>query len=209
MFPAGSLITFVNSGASSLLYADRVEREFLTEKFDRLEYSNAKLREAPTASGAKPIIVTTFGNKPIQLASTCTGDAARPLGPDDSNISNIKKRFNTTRYTITGSASLASSVDAVNTIYQTHAGYLDRFDLHLEKAQMELSYGALVNLQSQNFSFLLSTGLSAVGVSIGGTLSDAIIVKYSSSPEFLITSSGAIAKTWSMTLDIRTVTARE
>lgn len=208
MFPTGSLITFV-PGASYSLYADTVEREFIIEKFDRLENSNVKRREAPTTTGAKPLLGTTFGGKPIQLASTCTGDVIRPLGPDDDNINTIKRRFNITRYTIAGAPSYATQVDAIHALAIVHAQKLDRFDLHLEKLQMELSITKIETLRSETFSFLLTTGLNLTGISIGGTLTSALIYRFTSSPAYLISSSGALVKDWTAVVDIRTDTARE
>lgn len=203
--PRGSLILF-NTPAS--VYVDTVEYEFVVEPFDRVEYSNPKLRSAPTSSGAQPMIVNTFGNKPIQLASSCTGDSARPLIPDDSNINSIKQQFNIDRYTISGSPSVAAQVDALYTVAKAHIKLLSKFQLHLEKANMELSYTALVAMQSETFSYLTSTGLDMTGASLGGTVSDVLITKFSPGVAYLISSSGSMIKDWSMTVEVRTISDR-
>src|SRR5690242_8519248 len=99
ILPRESLVTVISSGASSTLYADEVQYTFVTEPFDRVEFSNEKLRAAKTSNGAVPLIVTTFGGLPIQLGIVCTGDSPRPLTPDDANAANIKQRFNIDRFT--------------------------------------------------------------------------------------------------------------
>ena len=203
--PRGSLITFSTPAS---VYVDTVEYEFVVEPFDRLEYSNSKLRTAPTSSGAQPMIVNTFGNKPIQLASACTGDSARPLTPDDSNINSIKQQFNIDRYTISGSPSLSSQVDAIYTVAKSHIKLLSKFQLHLEKAGMELSYTALVAMQSETFSYLTATGVDLTGTSLGGTLEDVLITKFSPGVAYLVSSSGTIIKDWSMVVEVRTISDR-
>lgn len=203
--PRGSVIVFTIPAS---VYVDSVEYEFITEPFERQEYSNPKLRTAPTSSGATPMIVQTFGNKPIQLASACTGDSARPLIPDDANVNSIKQQFNIDRYTISGSPTPASAVDALYTAAKAHIKLLSKFQLHIEKASMELSYTALVAMQSETFSYLTSTGLDVAGASLGGTIEDILITRFSPGVAFLTSSSGSVIKDWSMTFEVRTISDR-
>lgn len=205
--PGGSTITFSGSAVATM-YVDSVEYEFVVEPFERLEYSNSKLREAPTSSGAKPMIVTTFGNKPIQLASSCTGDSARPLTPDDSNINSIKQQWNIQRYTLGGAATLSTAIDTIFSTAQDHSKRLSKFQLHLEKAQMDLSYSTLVTMQSETFSYITATGLDVAGTSLGGSLSDVLITEFRPGVLYTITSSGTLVHDWSMTLEVRTISDR-
>lgn len=205
--PTGSTITFSGS-AEATLYVDSVEYEFTVEPFERSEFSNSKLREAPTASGAKPMIVSTFGNFPLQLASTCTGDSARPLTPDDSNINSIKQQFNIQKYTIGGAATYSTAISTMFSTATDHAKRLSKFQLHIEKAQMELSYTALVALQAEDFSYLTATGLNVSGVALGGSLSDVLITEFRPGVLYTITSSGTLIHDWSMSLEVRTISDR-
>lgn len=207
LFPTGSTITFSGS-ADAVLYVDSVEYEFIVEPFERLEYSNSKLREAPTTSGAKPMIVNSFGNKPIQLASTCTGDSARPLTPDDDNINNIKKQFNISRYTIGGAPTTASAIDTIYSTATDHAKRVSRFQLHLEKSNMELSYPALIALQAETFSYLTASGLNVTGTALGGAISNVLITEFRPGVLYTITSSGNLIKGWSMTFETRSISDR-
>lgn len=208
MFPSGALLTFTGSGAAIHLYAAEIDYDFVVEPFERLEFSNAKLRSAPTASGALPMIVTSFGNKPIQLASTCTGDTPRPLNPDDSNINSIKQQFNIHRYTVSGAPSLGSEVDRLYTVSQDHLKRLGTFQLHLEKASMELSYPALIALQSQAFNYLTSPGLSVASTALDGTVPRVLIQSFSPGVAYTTTSAGVLVKDWKLTFDVRTISNR-
>ncbi len=204
----GSLITISGSGGPYKLYLRSAESEFLIEPFDRLEFSNQRLREAPTASGAKPLIVTSFGGKPIQLASTCTGDSPRPLNPDDNNINSIKQQFNIDRYTLSGVQSLSSDTSGVNTIYKDHAQRINHFNFHQEKLSMDLSYPALINLQSQSFWWLTNTGVTITGTALGGSLTNCLIISFNPEVSHIYTSSGQILKVWQMVFDQRTISDR-
>lgn len=208
MFPSGALLSFTGSGAAISLYADSIDYDFVVEPFERQEFSNPKLRSAPTASGALPMIVTSFGGKPIQLASTCTGDSPRPLNPDDSNINSIKQQFNIHRYTIAGAPSLGSQVDRLYTISQDHLKRLGTFQLHLEKASMELSYPVLILMQNVTFSYLTSPGLSVTSTALDGTIPRVLIQSFSPGVAYTTTSTGVLVKDWKLTFDVRTISDR-
>ena len=208
MFPSGALLTFTGSGAPISLFADSIDYDFVVEPFERLEFSNPKLRAAPTAIGSLPLIVTSFGGIPIQLASTCTGDVPRPLNPDDNNINSIKQQFNIDRYTIAGAPSLGSQVDLLYSISQDHLRRLSTFQLHIEMASMELSYPALLNLQTQTYGYLTNTGLTVTSNALGGIVPRVLIQSFSPGVAYTTTSAGVLVKDWKLTFDVRTISDR-
>ena len=207
--PRESLVTFILSGASSTVYADEVQYAFITDPFDRLEFSNDKLRSAKTSTGASPIIVTTFGGLPVQIGVVCTGDSPRPLTPDDANATNIKQRFNVDRFTIQGGISLATELAEIRTIAEDHQKRLAKFNYHISKAGLDISYTALVAMQSENFSYLTSTGLTIVGPAIGvGT--NMLISSFTTDVAFEVTQPGGgslVLQRWSMVVEHRTISS--
>ena len=207
VFPTGTGLTFSGS-ASATLYADTVTYEFDVQTFERQEFSNSRLRSAPTSTGAQPIIVQSFGNKPIQLAISCTGDSPRPLIPDDANINDIKKQFNIERYTIGGAPTYASDLASIYTVAQAHKKILSKFQLHIEKSSMELSYDALVAMQAETFSYLTASGLDVSGASLPSSLSDILIVDFDIDVTYLLTETGNQVDNWSLTFELRTITDR-
>lgn len=180
--PQESVIAYANSlspTVSGLLYIDELTVSEVFQNFDRLEFSNVKLREAPTATGAKPLIVQAFGNQPIQLLTTCTGDVPRPLGPDDSNISLIKQRWNITRYTLRGAANTYTDVFNLMNVHQSHLVHLNAFDLYLGELSMDLSIGYITGtLQELTFSNITTTGFALAGNVLGGTLTNLLISSF-------------------------------
>ena len=180
--PGSSPIIFNNTTspvASGTIYVDSVDYTEVFQNFDRLENSNPRLRAAPTLTGALPMIQQAFGNQPIQFLTVCTGDRARPLGPDDANIAAIKQRFNIIRYTIKGAVNATTPVNNLFSIFQTHLGLLDQFDLYLQVLQMEISIGYLEdNLQPYNFTYLTTTGLSLTSNIFGGTISNLLLTEF-------------------------------
>ena len=172
----------VSPTCSGTIYVDAIDYTEVFQNFDRLEYSNPKLREAHTSTGATPLIVQTFGNQPFQLLTTCTGDVPRPLGPDDTNIAFIKQRFNILRYTIKGAANVNTDVNNLFAVFQAHLQLLDQFALYLEELQMELSIGYLENnLQPYNFAYLINPTFSMTGNAIGGFVNYLIISEFAPS----------------------------
>ncbi len=207
ILPAGTALTFTGA-ATGQVYVDTLEYEFIVEPFDRSEFSNAKLRTAPTTSGATPMIVQSFGNRPIQLASTCVGDSPRPLSPDDANVNSIKQQFNIDRFTLIGVSTYGEAINNLYVLSKNHKNRISKFNLHIEKANMELSYSALIAMQSETFSYLTSTGLSVSGPALEGGLSNLLITEFSPSVEYITTSSGLMTKTWKMVFEIRTISNR-
>jgi hypothetical protein len=158
---------------------DELSYTFLRQNFDRLEFSNVKLKEAPTSTGALPLIVTAFGGQLIQLASTCTNDSPRPLGPDDANIGNIKQCFNITRYTLRGAANTETDIGNLFQIWNYHCDLLNAFDLYLQELNMFVSYSFLVDtLQPLDFSYLTTTGVSMAGPALFQTENNLLISSF-------------------------------
>lgn len=210
MKPGASPITVSYSGGSASLYADEVIYSFVTEPFDRLEFSNDKLKAAPTTSGALPTVVYSFANTPLQLAASCAGDVPRPLNPDDDNINSIKWRFDIQRYTIKGAASAAAEVDKLYTQAATHIKFLAKFQAHLVSAQLNVSYTKLVALQGDSFTYLTTTGVSLAGDSIGGTATNMLITECVPDVAYEVTTSGGgklLLKKFSLTIENRIINA--
>lgn len=208
ILPRGSKLNFTGA-ITAQVYIDSLEYQFEVQKFDRLEFSNEKLREAKTSSGATPLIVPTFGNKPIQLAVSCTGDSPRPLVPDDANLGNIKQKFNIRRYQIKGSPSLASEVDALYGLSVTHGQYLSFFDYQLAQAGMDISYNYMVGLQANNFSYLVNSGLTMTGPALNGaTETNMFISAFKAGVEYevtLPTGQSLVLRSFEMTIEARAI----
>src|SRR5271166_3589131 len=126
--PNQSLITFSGT-ASAALYCDEVTVEVLYINFDRLDFTNQRLRTAKTVTGATPIIEYTLGGNPIQIATVCTSDSPRPLGPDTvAQLENAKQKMVIYRYTLTARASVASGIASLLSVAVTHDHLLSLFD---------------------------------------------------------------------------------
>lgn len=209
--PPGSSIIVYTTSASATLFVEEVQYEFIIEPFERREFTNGLLRSVPTTTGAKPLIVTSFGGKPIQIGITCTGDSPRPLTPDDSNIDSIKQRFDIQRWTIRGAPNTAAAADQLITWATDHYKRLTRFQLHLEKTSMELSYTAISALQAENFSYLTSTGLNMIGDSIGGTATELLISQCNTDVAYEVTKNDntkVLLKSWALTIENRVIKAQ-
>jgi hypothetical protein len=196
------------------MYCNDIQIVRALQNFDRTEFSNEKLRSAPTTTGATPLITTGFGNQPIQLLTTCTGDVARPLGPDDANIPLIKQRFNILRYEISGSANKLVDMIALYQMWADHAVRLNRFDLYLGEQNMNLSITHLTNvLQAQTFSYLTSTGLSLSGNAISGTVTNMLITNLQQGVEYEVpltdgSGNSLILQDFKLTIENRVVTSQ-
>lgn len=209
--PNESLLTFASGAGSYAVYVNTVTQDFDFLNFDRLEFSNQKLRAAPNALGGLPIIQVNYANLPIQLSSNCAGDSPRPLTPDDANIYTIKQRFNITRFTIQTAPNLSSTMDAIYIMYKNHKKLLGIFDLYLQQLQMDISYNALVAMQANTFSYLTSTSLNVSGNAIGGTASSLLITNYSNSVEYEVSLPGSgytLLKSATITLENRVVVSQ-
>ena len=216
--PSATVLSYTSTGiGSGYLYVNEITGTNAVQPFQRLEFSNPKLRSAPTSTGALPLIVQSFGNQPIQLLTTCTGDVPRPLGPDDANISNIRQKFNITRWQIRGAANSVNDIQnqLQNTFYN-HLALLNKFDTYLAELQMELSIGYLTTtLQALTFSYLTSTGLSLSGNALGfgtsgaTTINNLLMTAFEYGVEYEApipgTANSTVLQDFSMTVEQRTI----
>jgi len=209
LLPPGSTFTLTFSGSSNTFYIDDVTFQYVTDPWERPEFSNEKLRNAKESNGAMPIIVETFGRLPIQLAITCTSSRARPLGPDTlSQLDSIKRKWSIRRYTFRSALCTSTAVDWLSDIATTHKRYLAALQAHIAKANSDISYTDLVSLQTDTIvSTLQSTGLTLTGAFLNGlTESNMLISDFQAIPSFEIpnaTSGSDIYKTFSLTIENR------
>jgi len=199
--PGGSIITI---GGSSLR-VDEVKTSYENEFFDRQEFSNDRLLKAPNADGSTPVFLPLYGGRVVQLAVNCgAAQAARSILPDDANVDLIKRRLNIKRYTMRGGPSLLASVDAVYATAQLHVIRWARFQAHLAKAQMNLSYTALIAMQAETFSYLTSTSFGISGASVT-TETNMLIRQWS--PDVEVEYNGTVLKGWTAVLDVITISS--
>jgi hypothetical protein len=217
--PLGANITINISASSYDLYIAEIKKTFVMEPFDRTEFQHDRLRSAPNLKGQKALTATLLGNTPCQIiigpvGSTISFGDAIPLNPDvtitSTNFQNIKRRWDITRYTIQGLPTLAASVDAIQARFVVDTGKLTRLQAHVAKAaSMETEYLELIALQgaSSTFTDLSSTGVSASGNSLGGTVSNILITSFEPSVdvEEIIDEYGTcrLLKSFSMTFETR------
>jgi hypothetical protein len=211
--PGSSILNFTSNSGNGSVYIDELSYTELFQNFDRLEYSNRRLREAPTTTGALPLIVTGFGNQPIQLLTTCTGDVPRPLGPDDANIAAIKQRWNIFRFTIKGAINNQSVVDILYNLNLNHLIRLNAFDLYLGELSMDLSITYLETvLQPLTFALLTTTDLTLSGPVLDTTYSNLLLSEFSAIAEYEAPISGSAGSTvlysFTATIESRTLNAQ-
>jgi hypothetical protein len=192
--PEGSTITFSGATAATI-YLGNIQFSFVSEKFDRPEFSNERLRAAPNTDGSQPQFVTLFGGKVAQLVTSCGIQTSRSVLPDDANVDNIKKRMDIRRYTIKTIECPIAAATALSTVAQDHEVFIQRFEAHLAKVQMSLSYDALVALQAEDFEYLETTGLTMDGQVLlpfgGSTQSNCLIRQYIPEPQYEIPNNSA------------------
>jgi hypothetical protein len=192
--PGNTPITYSSSNGSGILYVNTCGLTEVFQNFDRLEYSYKRLRDAPTDSGALPLIVTAFGNQPIQLLTTCTGDVPRPLTPDNvnNNIDNIKKRWNILRYTITGGCNTFTDVENLRAQLEEDLTTLNGFDLYLAELNMDVSVTYLEALQALTFSNIITTNLSLTSNLFDGTISNLLLTEFTWDAEYESTNAASV-----------------
>lgn len=167
--PSGTPITLSNTSPAwrITMAGDRVSYGVDLEPFDRSEFSHERLRQAKNTDGSSPVFIQLFGGKVAQLMSTCgSANTVRPVTPDDTVITSIKRRWNIKRYTLTGQANLDSLSHHLLPLAQSHRIALGRFQAHLAEVSSDVSYSRLLTLQTETFSYLTTTTLSMYGPSI-------------------------------------------
>lgn len=210
----GTELTFAYTpcSISDTIFVDSINYQFTTESFTRVEYDYDKLRTAPTETGQVPIIVSMLGGIPAQIVVGCGDITPRILSPNSSNVDNIHRRFNIRRYTIRGLTNTESATDNLYTIVNYHKQLLAKFQEHLAKGSLNIAYETLIEMQSEDFSYLTTTDLTVSGPALGD---------FSPEQNMLITDlvfditheipngmgGSTIYRSFSMTLENRTITA--
>lgn len=161
--PEGTVITL----AGQTLIAGGIRFSTESQFFQRLEFSNQVLRQAPELTGAQPIFNQLVGGKVIQYNSGCGGSTLRSVAPDDANLDNVFRRFDMKRWEIQGLATDAAAVEAVFQIAKAHKILLSRFEAHLQMARAYVSIDFLESLKLVDLSYLETTGYNISGQSLG------------------------------------------
>lgn len=216
--PIGSILTLVAS-ASSInvdLVVDSVAIGFATEAFQRMEFSNSRRNSAKNTAGATAMIMSAFGNIPVQVSSTCQGGfPVLDLAPDDDNIDDIRKQFNITRFSVQGAPSLSANIDQVQLIANDHKQRLARFQKYLGEVGMDISVTEIDLLRLETFSYLTSTSASVAGNSLitstnsAGYFNQILIIDFNQDVEYESKKADGtkqLVKSWSSVIEIRTIT---
>lgn len=206
--PAGA--TLVIAGAT--LIVDTLSESYTFEPFDRLEFSNEKLRNAKTLCGEKRLLGETASGKPYQIVFDCMSDkTAVPLGPNsDTTFAQMKQKWKIRRWQATGAISENSNVSTLLTTAASHQVLLGNFQYYLARASGDIPYASLVALQSETFTYLTATGVSASGTALGGTISNVLITSATGNTELVIPTNSAgtthdYYRSWSVTFEQRTL----
>jgi hypothetical protein len=192
------------SGSAATLYCNDIKEEIITQTFERNEFKHEALKKALENTGTAPVIVQMIYGVPAQITSTgAVSTSVRPLTPDDSDLTNIYKKFQINRYTLTGTTSTNMDVTNANYFFNLHKQNLDRFDAHQKYSTGNVSYQELISLQAETFSYLYVTGLTFYSNTFG-TITNALIRDFVVDGDYDIPQGGGnnlILKSWSMTLD--------
>jgi hypothetical protein len=168
--PKGSPVKFNISGIDTILRMSVYRSQRVKEAFQRIEFSNQRLREAPNANGTKDSFFTDAAGFLYQFVSDCNpGSNIRPTNiSDDANLDNIFRRWDIDRYEVQGLPSLASDVYALRTLFQTHEAALARFENHQAEARNPTtSFEKLTLMQAETFSYLTTTGVTMKSFAFG------------------------------------------
>ena len=213
ILPTGTLITFTNAASTSVnLYASEISRAKVIEPFQRVEFSNNRLRTVKNSLGGEAMIVKTIANTPIQVGIACTGDSPRPLTPDSiANLNAINQKFVIDRLTFSGVPTPIANLEVVLAQAIDHENRLQKFQYHLTKGNSDISYTDLVALQAETFSDLTTTGVSVAGNALGGTYTNVLIEAFSIDMAYsVVQADGSILRlaTWSMVLGQRAIASQ-
>ncbi len=207
ILPGSSLLTFTFGSSSFDTYVDEVSLQYTIETFIRSEFLHERLREVPLTDGTLPIVNRNIANTPHQQILSCSADFARPLGPTTlSNFNSAHQRFNIQRYSIKGAPTLSTNLVQLAVKAFAHRKLLNNFEYHLAKSNGDIGRSNLVSLQDETFSYLTNTSVNMTGASVGGTVSNILIIDFSTSVAYEATDgSGEIIQEWNMTADFRTI----
>lgn len=210
ILPEGSTITFTISASSidEELVVETASVKRTTEKFDRQEFSNSKLKDLRSSNGNSPIYQDNIVKNIIQYVyvGPCGDSEVRATGVDDDNVGLVKKKFVKRIWRLSGGPSDPESVDILEVVSLDHAKRLARFEGYQELISMDnLSYQLIKGLRDEDFSYLTTTGLTMTGVSVGSE-DNLLITDFESEVMYRSTIDNSIvAKSWSMSLEQRTI----
>ena len=204
ILPPGSILEI----AGNSVFVSEISHIPTSIFFDRLEFSNERLKNAENEDGSVPSYGYLNGGIPFQSITDCNPMDARNLSPDDDNINDIKKKMVIDRYVIKldggPNASLAANVEAISTLAAQHKVLYDRFATHFALLQMRISYQKLLDLQSETFSYLTSGGISITGAAIG-SVSNYFIRELTETVELQMDTPSVVLKSLLLTLDNNTI----
>lgn len=193
-------VTLTASSINTTVYVDAVDYTILTRKFDRKEFSNAYLRNLKEVDGSEAIYVKNATGKLIQVNYSCGSYTARPIIPDDNNIGKILQKMIIKRYMLRGGPTAISNLSPLFNVAYDHEERLDLFQSYLDSLGLEISITYALALQSQNFSYLTTTGLNFAGVTMNE--SNCLITKFDEGRLFEDVANGTlIADGWSFQID--------
>jgi len=161
----GSRLTMKTGSEDIQLYVEEIrEIPLEIDAFDRPEFSHDRLRSAKNSDGSSPVFIQLFGGRVAQLFTTCGNvNTTRSVLPDDSVVSQIKRRWDIRRWTITGSISTAQTVAKLADQAEQDRIKFARYQAHIQEVGMDISYQRLLELQAETFSYLQTTSLSMYG----------------------------------------------
>ena len=207
--PEGSTLIVTNGLSSATVIVGDISYTTLYQPFDRIEFDNNKLRDARAATGERRIIIEMLGGKPAQILTTCVSDTAVPLVPNSNTVfNNMAQRFDIIRWTVTGAISDADDVNYLYSIAEAHQALLAQFDAHIKQGSSDTSYEILITLQSENFSYLTTTGITAAGSCLESTVSNVLLTNIVVNNSFSIPnalSSNTFYKTYNLTFETREI----
>lgn len=211
MLPEGALLTFSHAGSS--ISADVVVQNLTYSAgyipFERMEYNNQTLAQARTACGEGRIIISLLGGKQAQVITDCGDTNTVPLVPNsDTTFNQVYKRFNFTRYSLQGALSEAAEVNLLYQLAQNHQTQLARFDAYLKRLASDTPYEALIALQSETFSYLTTSGVTASGSALESPVNNVLITAINVNNELSIPNSSSsydFYKTYDITFETRSI----
>ncbi len=181
LLPQGRFLLLSLGASSASLYCKEINFETDSAAFTRSEFNKDTLKQAPEQNGNVPTFAQTLIGSPVQFIYG-GGTTARDLTPNNfTNLLSMEQKFFYNRYTITGDTSLSSDTGLVYTWAGAHQTLQDRFDAHQKYTGDAISYQDYLTLQAQTFSYLVNTGLSLSGSTLGN-LSNLLIRSFQANP---------------------------
>lgn len=208
--PPGS--PFVLGSKNVLL--DKFGSKVTQQPFKRLEFAAERGKAVKNLNGTKAIFSAGAAGYEFQVLSSCnTGNNVRPLGPDDSVLDDIYRRWDIETWELAGLPSEVTDLLALETIYKLHSALLAQFDAHIElAASADISFEMLEDMQLETFDYLETTGVDMAGYALGDgtyiTESDIIIRNFAMEVEYEVPAnadytSSEVLRSWSAVVEKR------